>query len=264
MKKTIAKTALFILASALSAEAAESGVESIFAKDSLRECAKRISVSATADYESEFVFRGKQLAGPVISPEIDISFDIGAGFGAYAGWWGCYSTNGFGYKENDLYAGVAYSANNLSIDFGYTAYTYPDSGSQKESEIKLILSYDTSDLLGDFAVSPFVAGYYNFTYEGKVIEFGLSYSAPISKWIISENWAAIDISAFGGAADYKGGMSDGGYVYAGATADLALAISDNWKLSIGIRYATNDNGSYGAVGGREQNFWYGVKTSIGF
>lgn len=72
------------------------------------------------DYESEFIFRGKQLAGPVVCPEVDVSYDIGSGFSSYIGWWGCYSTNGGGYGENDLYAGLNYSIDNFTIGFGYT------------------------------------------------------------------------------------------------------------------------------------------------
>ena len=132
-----------------------------------------------------------------------------------------------GYGENDLYAGATYSIENFAVDFGYTAYTYPSSGSTVENELKLSLNYDTSEFLGDFAVSPYVSGFYNLTYSGTVIEAGLSYSAPITKWVLGQNWGTIDLAAFGGYADYIGGMAEvGGYAYAGFSAGATVAVSD--------------------------------------
>jgi len=227
----------------------------------------KFSASATVDYESEFIFRGKELAGPVISPELDLSYDIGAGVGAYVGWWGCYSTDGSGYEENDLYVGLTYDIENFSFNLGYTVYTYPADGSINEHEFKFCASYDTSDLLGDFAISPYVAGYYNLTYSGTTIEGGLSYSAPITEWIIGEKWGSLDLSVFCGYSDYIEGMSDnGGYVYAGMKADFSVKITEYWSISTGIRYAcNNDNdGGYVARAGKEENLWFGAATSIGF
>ena len=260
-----APTLIVCLAGASFADGgAEMEISSLFGNPSLGEYAERVSASAGADYESEYVFRGKQLAKSVICPGVDISYTFKDGLAGYIGWWGCYSTDGFGYGENDLYAGMRCNAGNLGIDLGYTAYTYTSDNTTCENEIKLKFDYDTSEFLGDFAVNPFVAGYYNFTYEGKTLEFGIAYSAPISKWILSENWGSIDISAFGGAAHSDAGMADGGYMYAGVSADLSVKLTDFWTLSVGVRYATNDNGSYAAVAGRENNVWYSAKTSFGF
>ena len=36
----------------------------------------KFSASASVGYESEFIFRGKQLAGSVVCPEVDIAYDI--------------------------------------------------------------------------------------------------------------------------------------------------------------------------------------------
>ena len=190
--------------------------------------------------------------------------------GTVAGWWGCYSTNGGGYGENDLYAGLNYSIDNFTIDFGYTVYTYSGAATSEypnEHELKLIVSYDTSEHLGDFAICPYATAYYNIAYSGTVIEGGLSYSAPITKWLIGENWASIDLAAYVGYADYRGGMSDnGGYVYVGTSADISFAITEYWSVSAGVRYAcNNDNdGGFSAIAGKENNVWFGVSTSIGF
>ncbi len=71
----------------------EKEINSLFDIQVARDVLSKFSASASVGYESEFIFRGKQLAGSVVCPEVDIAYDIGAGFGAYIGWWGCYSTD---------------------------------------------------------------------------------------------------------------------------------------------------------------------------
>lgn len=253
-----------------SAEAPATATESASAITSLVSNANagkildRFSASIGAAFESEFVFRGKQLAGPAVSPSAEVGFDAGKGFGAYAGWWGCYSadnSNALGeYEENDIYCGVTYSLENLTADFGYTAYTYPASGSANEHELKFALSYDTSEFLGDFALSPYAAFYYNFTYSGTTIEAGLTYSAPVTAWVLGEEWGTLDFNFFGAYADYKlGGMSDGGYAYAGFSADAVVKITEIWSFSAGIRYAANNDSL-----GKDSLLWYGLGTSLAF
>lgn len=254
-------------AKASPATTAAESISALAGNESVKGIVEKLSASAMVGYESEFIFRGKQLAGHVITPEVDLSYDIGACFGAYVGWWGCYTADNSNYsgnyEENDIYCGVTYSIENFTIDFGYTAYTYPIEGWQNEHELKLALSYDTSELLGDFAICPYVAGYYNFTYSGTTIEAGLSYSAPITKWLIGEEWGTLDIACFGGYADYTaGGLADDcGYGYAGAKIDAVVKITDFWAVSAGIRYAANSDGK---GEGNDSLLWYGVSTTFGF
>lgn len=270
MSSTLPKITSIILASAALSFAAEGTeekeVNSLVSNASIGEVIGNFSASISADYESEFIFRGKQLADAVVSPSVNLGYDFGHGFAAYLGWWGCFSTDdyqGSNYQEDDLFAGITYTIENFTIDFGYTLYTYASGGSTNENELKLCLSYDTSELMGDFAISPYVAGYYNFTYDGTVIEAGLSYAAPITKWLINENWATIDLAVAGGYADYNGGMADGGYAYLMASAGVSVAITDNWSISVGGRYSCNNDAEY-TLDGRKSNFWLGASTSIGF
>ena len=268
--KIMAITSLLALAAAstFAGESPAKEINSLADISVVGEALSKFSASAAVGYESEFIFRGKQLAGAAVCPQVDASYDIGAGFGTYVGWWGCYSTDGFGYGENDLYAGLTYSVADFTFDFGYTAYTYPADGSVNEHELKFCVSYDTSELLGDFAISPYVAGYYNLTYSGTTIEAGISYSAPITKWILGDNWGSIDIAAFGGYADYIGGMvaDRGGYAYAGFKADAVVKVNEYCSAYAGIRYACNNDGDGGAVAveGRENNLWFGTGVSFGF
>ena len=243
--------------------ASEKEVNALVDTELLSNPLENFSASATVAYESEYIFRGKAQAGHGINPMVDLGYDFGNGLAAYAEYWGFYGVdNGFG--ENDFYAGLTYTIENITFDVGYLGYTYNDD-SKNESEFMVAVSYDTVDLLGDFNVSPFAAFYYNYTYSGTTVEGGLSYEAPVTKWLIDENWGTINLAAYVGYADYRDGLTyHGGYVYTGVSADAVVQVTDNMALSAGIRWACNNDGSDENIGGKQQNLWFGTAVIFGF
>ena len=244
--------------------APEKEVNTLIDTELLSKPLENFSASATVAYESEYIFRGKAQSGHGINPMVDLGYDFGNGFAAYAEYWGFYGVdNGFG--ENDFYAGLTYTIENITFDVGYLGYTYNDSESKNESEIMVAVSYDTTDLLGDFNVSPFAAFYYNYTYSGTTVEGGLSYEAPVTKWLIGENWGTVNLAAYVGYADYRDGLTyHGGYVYTGISADAVVQVTDNMALSAGIRWACNNDGADENIGGKQQNLWFGTAVIFGF
>lgn len=243
--------------------ASEKEVNALVDTELLSNPLENFSASATVAYESEYIFRGKAQAGHGINPMVDLGYDFGNGLAAYAEYWGFYGVdNGFG--ENDFYAGLTYTIENITFDVGYLGYTYNDD-SKNESEFMVAVSYDTVDLLGDFNVSPFAAFYYNYTYSGTTVEGGLSYEAPVTKWLIDENWGTINLAAYVGYADYSDGLTyHGGYVYTGVSADAVVQVTDNMALSAGIRWACNNDGADENIGGKQQNLWFGTAVIFGF
>ena len=243
--------------------ASEKEVNALVDTELLSNPLENFSASATVAYESEYIFRGKAQAGHGINPMVDLGYDFGNGLAAYAEYWGFYGVdNGFG--ENDFYAGLTYTIENITFDVGYLGYTYNDD-SKNESEFMVAVSYDTVDLLGDFNVSPFAAFYYNYTYSGTTVEGGLSYEAPVTKWLIDENWGTINLAAYVGYADYRDGLTyHGGYVYTGVSADAVVQVTDNMALSAGIRWACNNDGADENIGGKQQNLWFGTAVIFGF
>lgn len=243
--------------------ASEKEVNALVDTELLSNPLENFSASATVAYESEYIFRGKAQAGHGINPVVDLGYDFGNGLAAYAEYWGFYGVdNGFG--ENDFYAGLTYTIENITFDVGYLGYTYNDD-SKNESEFMVAVSYDTVDLLGDFNVSPFAAFYYNYTYSGTTVEGGLSYEAPVTKWLIDENWGTINLAAYVGYADYRDGLTyHGGYVYTGVSADAVVQVTDNMAISAGIRWACNNDGADENIGGKQQNLWFGTAVIFGF
>lgn len=246
--------------------ASENEINSLSEKDIAAKIIENFSVSIAANYETEFIFRGKKLAGSTVSPAVDISYDLGQGFGIYAGWWACYSADSEGYEENDIYAGITYSIKNFTIDLGYIAYLYPtyNANPSTENEAKIMISYDTSEFLGDYNVSPYLAFYYNFTCSGTTLEAGLSYVAPVSKWLIGENWACIDMKVYYGWNDIAGYdvPLHNAYGYAGFEINGVLSITEYFSVSVGMRYAYCNDYTYQDP--TASRLWMGSSVSIGF
>ncbi len=223
---------------------------------------ERFSASVTVGFESEYIFRGIKEAGASINPEVDMAYDLGKGFSVYAGVWANTPVDSNIENEIDVYTGVAYEFKNFTFDLGYLAYLYSDNdnGENPNShEIKFAVSYDTVDLLGEFNVSPTVALYYDFTLGVYTLEGGVTYSAPVTKWIADRNWGSIDLAAVYGWATPA---NHGGYTYAALSADAVVAVNEYCNLSVGIRYSYAHNVD---VANRYQDrVWFGTSMTVGF
>ena len=237
----------------------------------------RFSASVAVGYESEYVFRGIKEAGHSMSPQVDLGYDFGAGFAAYVGYWGSYevaeSTESF--NESDIYAGVTYTIKNITFDVGVINYIYADDTCD-EWEWKAAVSYDTTDLLGDFNVCPSIAYFYNNELDTSTVELGLSYSAPVMKWINGDNWLSIDSSVIYGYISRQGTnakANSGDYGYIQLKSDVRIAVTDYCSYSFGIRYswasgnAVRGSGAYAdptILADEHHNVWFGTAISFGF
>lgn len=234
-----------------------------------------LSVSASVEYTTAYMFRGDKLAGHSIQPNIELSYEI-LGFDAYAGAWmneplKDKKNKSTGELENleevDFYAGLNYSLSIFVFDVGYQYYWYPSDHDGKcyDSEIYAGITIDTTDLLFGFNISPSVYYYYNFQLETHNIEASISYEFPIGAYIGLNN-LTLPLSA--NCAYIKSETSDfGHYMYWGATADLAYAITPNISISGGIRYCDRfeekDCAGY-FYREKSDHVWYGAKLSIEF
>ena len=255
---------------AVAAQPQEKVAESLADLDIGSKVLERFSASVSVGYESEYVFRGIREAGNSVCPQVDLGYNFGAGFAAYIGYWGNYETsNSNRFEESDLYAGLTYTIKNITFDVGVINYIYPWDDSD-EWEWKAAVSYDTVDLLGDFNVCPSVAYYYNNKYSVNTIEAGLSYSAPVMKWINGDNWLSIDSSVVAGYICRESqGRAEGDYTYIQLKSDAVFAITSYCSYSIGIRYslasANADWKLYDGVNTHSSScLWFGTALSFGF
>ena len=228
-------------------------------------CAKildKISVYALASYESEYVSRGLKWGGRTGVMEVDLSYDFGNGFGGYSGVWMCdvldtrKDPNHF-QSEFDLYTSLTYTTNNLTLELGYLAYLYAKAF-ETTHEIKFAFVYDTAEYFGEFNVSPKMRCLYDFVLESTLIEGGLKYSAPVTKWLIDRNWGTINLSALYG---WSTKIDGAGYSYFTTTADACVAINKYCSFSVGIRYSYAYNAPEHYRNTRD-TIWFGTGLSI--
>ncbi len=228
LKKTIASLAAVYLFSAGSALAVD------------------FSISTTFDFESEYVFRGVQLADYSFQPSLEASLDS-----AYFGIWANLPTDdpsGVAGTEIDFYGGYGFDINEqISLDLGATLFHYPEI-SDSTLEAYIGFSFDVT-------LEPGVYLYYDLDLDTFTIETSGGYSHDLTDAGF-EN-ASLDFSAYLGSVSPDVGDS---YVYVGGSVDLSYTFSDNASGAIGVRLSKNDIGA----GTRESNFWFGISFSAGF
>ncbi len=237
----------------------------------------RFSATVSVGYESEYVFRGIKEAGHSVSPQVDLGYDFGAGFSAYVGYWGSYelAQDNSDLQESDLYAGITYTVKNVTFDVGVINYIYADNSSD-EWEWKAAVSYDTSEFLGDFNVCPSIAYFYNNKLDTNTVELGLSYSAPVMKWINGDNWLTLDSSAIYGYVAREGSSAraySGDYSYFQLKSDVRIQITNYCWYSLGIRYSwasdnavrgSNEYANPASIADERGHVWFGTAISFGF
>ena len=261
---------------AATVQAQEKSAESLADLNFGAKALDRFSAAVSVAYESEYNFRGVHNAGASIQPQVDLGYDFGAGFAAYFGYWGTYEieNNDNRFNESDIYFGATYTVANFTFDVGAICYMYPEDarqaavydGHDAEWEWKAAISYDTTDLLGDFNVSPSIAYYYNYTLDVNTLELGLFYSAPVMKWINGDNWLTLDSSVvYGYICAYGGANRDAGdYSYFQIKSDVVVSITDYCSWSFGLRYSlashnASEDGRY-----NPSQIWFGTGMSFGF
>jgi len=127
------------------------------------------SVDANVSFATDYVWRGMtQSDGPAIQG----GFDYASDGGFYAGIWGSnVNFNDGAGNELDYYFGYGFDKDQLSIDFGYISYDYPNNKAEldfKEIYIGLMMS----DLGINFAFGQDGApDYKELTYEIGKLEF---------------------------------------------------------------------------------------------
>lgn len=204
--------------------------------------AQEVAYTVSYGVESEYVFRGIEIASESLQGSIEATYGDG-----YLGLWASEALDSFGSdtSEFDLYGGWGYALNDtVTLDFGGTVYHYPDF-SDETFEAYIGASFDA-------AFAPSIYAYHDFDLDAFTFEASAGHSIELNET------ASVDFSATLGYVDYDWGMD---YAYYGATADYVYALSDNTDFAIGLRYSTNDKDLGPAPDG---NLWGGLSFTTSF
>lgn len=213
-----------------------------------------LSMSATLDFESEYVFRGTKLAGTSFQPSLEAGLPIAAG-DLYVGAWDTQEIDGDTYDEVNFYAGYALPITDVfSIDVGGTYYWFPNDGFNPNREKELYIGASA-----DVMLEPALYVYYNFTFEQLLFEGSIGHTFMLT------DFAGLELGGYLGSADAQdangdqaAGKPDNGYWYFGGSADLVYAINEVASASVGVRYSNLQDGP------TDENFWWGASVSFGF
>ena len=210
--------------------------------------AQELSVSATVAWESEYVFRGVQLADEYYSPAIDISYGD-----FYAGLWAALPVESKYGNEVDFYAGYGFGLTDvISADVGFTYYTYPDgSDGFFDDDVNTFEVY--TGLSFDAALSPSVYVFYDFDLEALTFEGSIGHSVEAG-----EN-GTVDFSAYVGIVDPDEGDQ---YMYYGAGVSYSYALAENASISISGNYYGADEDYM--FGGNDNKISWGLSFTSGF
>lgn len=126
-----------------------------------------VSFAIGVDVPTKYIFRGFEIEenGLILQPYAEASFAIAEGVDFYIGTWNSIHENETGttaassndeWFESDLYAGVSLGLfDPISLDVSYVHYLYPSNTFGDYKEINLAIGYDDSEVLGEYAVSPY-------------------------------------------------------------------------------------------------------------
>ena len=205
-----------------------------------------LSVTASIDYVTEYVFRGVSLEAEAIQPGIE--FAIGD---FTAGAWvstGLGSDSQANTDEVDFYVGYGFGLSDLiSSSVGATLYHYPDASDTIEFSARLAF---------DVILAPSITAYYDVDLKAFTLEGGIGHSIPAS-----EN-TSFDLGLTVGLVDGDGFS----YEYGSASASLGYAFTDDVSTYVGANYTLNSDDFLGftKTTPKDNLFWAGVGVAAGF
>ena len=175
-----------------------------------------VTVSASVDLTSHYVFRGVTLAQSAIQPGVEVA--IG---NAYGGVWHSSSLEDadiFG-NETDFYIGYGFDfAEGIAGDVGVTRYDY-EGGASDTTEFYIGASLDT-------LLEPSLYVYYDVDLEATTVEGATSHS-----WNIAGN-ASFDLGGIIGLVDADAGE----YEYASLTGSISTELTDEIGAYASLAY----------------------------
>ncbi len=227
-----------------------------------------------ASVYSSYVWRGLTLtSGPVLQPDVWISFPIGSASLTVGGWGNVElgenkdandANQGGGsslnFSEFDPYAEIGFSAGKASLALGGTAYIYPnDDTAPVSSTSNTVEIYGRIELDAPFA--PSLAAYYDVDkIKGLYIEGSLSRGIPLGA-------SSLTLTALGGfsngmdpsADDFSFNFADNGFTHLDLGASIDFAAGP-FSIAPAIHFQVNgDDGT--KFRGDDFRVWGGATIS---
>jgi len=271
MKKTILTVAL---AAALGATAHAQNAAAPLAD---------LSIKVNADYESQYVFRGKKITNGAFQPSLNLSYPVGKDWGTIGAYvWtseavGRHSTSPITgtfpdgpNQPNEVDIGTMWdydlskasdSLKGWGIELGDQEYWYPQVAGygtvSRSNELHLNVNYDTTSVLGGYNITPTFWYYHDVILDSNTLALSVSYTWDLSKQVLN-NLSLIPSATVGwtGAHRWFGDQVPAGaanwrdsYVYWLVSLEADYKIKDWATAFIGVRASGNNDGTVNGFGG---------------
>jgi hypothetical protein len=222
------------------------------------------SAEVTLDYVTQYFFRGYEQQdsdqGVVLQPGASFTIDVVDDVTATVGTWGSIHTdsptatsNPSSWYEQDVYAGLDTTFGDFEAGLYVNTYTYPANATSSVVELAATVSYDDSELLGDYAFGPTVtiASELNNTNtlnggtEATYLELGGAFDIPTEGTAIDAwSWSvpfAIGLSIDDYYVDATGAEEFFGFASVGLVGSIPMSeligtdeYFGAWDLSVGV------------------------------
>jgi hypothetical protein len=222
----------------------------------------RFSLQVNLDFTNSYFYHGirQQDEGLIVQPGAELAINIPERddfrIDALLGTWNSFGRNG-GTKtggvindwyEADLYAGFTITKGKLSLTTTYTFFTSPSDAYHTIEELDFLLEYDDSELLGKFALHPYLLLGLETGADGSdgadldrgtYLEIGIApgFSFDVEKTPVTVTFPiSVGLSIDDYYQDAAGDDDTFGFVQAGVNASFPLPFGDrfgSWTLNTG-------------------------------
>lgn len=229
---------------------------------------EQLTAKLSIGYESMYVSSGAQAAYASLQPSIELGY-----MGFTAGMWAnnpldSQQNNPNGPFNAEYQFFITYSLQTtdwLHLDLGFTYYLFPEQGSTPNRTRELNFA-----LVFDVFLSPTLAYNYDFDLRQNEVALTLEHEQSLSQWLPFEGlsvgaFATLGYINTGRPESDQGpdGQTSQDYIYGEIAVDFIYTYKENIRFYAGPRFASNGNGENN-LAGRNNNFWWGIGSSIEF
>ena len=214
-----------------------------------------VSFALGADVVTQYYFRGieQEDSGLILQPYAEASFEITDDISYYLGTWQSLHSKQTGstggadiWYESDFYTGVSLGMfDPIGLDVSYVGYYAPNGAFDSIHELDFVVSYDDSELMGDYAFGPYALLAIEIDDEGGSEDIYLELGGELAFNIVDSEDYPVDLSI----PVYVGLSLDDYYTDAGGDNEFFGYGAIGASLGVPLPFIPEDYGSWSASAG---------------
>ena len=223
---------------------------------------KQWNAFGSIGFESDYVVSGVKAANESFQPNVEVSYNAFT-----AGIWSNLpldNESGNFVDEHRIYAFWTFQPFDcLAIDAGGTHYSFPNdfSNPNRTNELNFLATFD------EF-LSPSFGFNYDFNLRQTELILAFEHEWSLEKLIRNLSLNASIAFGYLNAGDPDSDQTPGriadSYLYIESILNIIYSVNDYSHISLGPRFATNNNGASRNIGGHETHLWWGASAAFSY